>query len=83
MFNGMGQRHKFNHDPTHPLCINGLIEIDRFQNQNPDPDKVLDDAFFGKETANFEFALFTKDNKRVEVQPNFFFFFTTLKPRDE
>jgi len=31
---------------------------------------VLDDAFFGKETANFEFALFTKDNKRVEVQPN-------------
>jgi len=50
-----------------PVCTNGLIEIDRFQNQTPDPEKVLDDAFVGKETANFEFALFTKDNNRVEV----------------
>ncbi|KAJ1487405.1 PAS domain-containing protein, partial [Baffinella frigidus] len=32
--------------------------------------QVLDDAFVGKETANFEFALFTKDNKRVEVLLN-------------
>jgi PAS domain S-box-containing protein len=32
--------------------------------------QVLDDALKGEETANFEFALFTKDNKRVEVLLN-------------
>jgi len=47
------------------------MKLDRFQNRNPDPEKVLDDALIGKETANFEFALFTKDTKRVEVQPNY------------
>ena len=32
--------------------------------------QVLEDALIGQETANFEFALFTKDNKRVEVLLN-------------
>ncbi|WP_245892119.1 sensor histidine kinase [Polaribacter glomeratus] len=32
--------------------------------------KVLDDALLGKETANYEFPLFTKDNKRVMVLLN-------------
>ncbi len=31
---------------------------------------VLDDALQGKETANFEFALYTKDNRRVDVLLN-------------
>ena len=32
--------------------------------------EVLDDALLGKEAANFEFPLFTKDQKRVEVLLN-------------
>ena len=32
--------------------------------------KVLDDALLGKETANFEFPIFTKDGKRVMVLLN-------------
>jgi len=32
--------------------------------------KVLDDALLGKETANYEFPLFTKDNRRVTVLLN-------------
>jgi PAS domain S-box-containing protein len=32
--------------------------------------KVLDDALLGKETANYEFPLFTKDNQRVMVLLN-------------
>ena len=31
---------------------------------------VLDDALRGKETANFEFALYTKDKRRVDVLLN-------------
>jgi hypothetical protein len=30
---------------------------------------VIDDALHGKETANFEFVLFTKDTNRVEASP--------------
>ncbi len=32
--------------------------------------EVLDDALRGKETANFEFALYTKDKRRVDVLLN-------------
>ena len=32
--------------------------------------QVLDNALLGKETANFEFPLYTKDNRRVEVLLN-------------
>ncbi|EKX46591.1 hypothetical protein GUITHDRAFT_45786, partial [Guillardia theta CCMP2712] len=47
-----------------------LVEVYITQEFRPSVKKVLDDALLGKEKSNFEFPLFTKDKRRVEVLLN-------------
>jgi PAS domain S-box-containing protein len=47
-----------------------LVQTYITENYRESVKKVLDDALVGKETANFEFPLFTKDGKRVMVLLN-------------